>query len=73
VIRVRIRGLKYRTKYRNPVNQLTARSTVVAKRRGHKEQVAGFDIEHSSTLSPSLSRDGMVENFVRLVVGFPAT
>jgi hypothetical protein len=23
VIRVRIRGVKYRTKYRNPVNQLT--------------------------------------------------
>jgi hypothetical protein len=24
VIRVRIRGVKYRTKYRNPVNQLTS-------------------------------------------------
>jgi hypothetical protein len=26
VIRVRIRGVKYRTKYRNPVNQLTLRA-----------------------------------------------
>jgi hypothetical protein len=31
VIRVRIRGVKYRTKYRNPVNQLTGAGLLMSR------------------------------------------
>jgi hypothetical protein len=34
VIRVRIRGVKYRTKYRNPVNQLTHPPSCYRKETG---------------------------------------
>jgi hypothetical protein len=37
VIRVRIRGVKYRTKYRNPVNQLTPAVRKVGKLFGSSE------------------------------------